>query len=491
MEHTGTYSVGLAGNVLFGLEGIRLPNYEKADSQTSPRFRCKFCAQQKEILGKQAFESNNVEYVECSEDGKNSQANTLCQEKDIQGYPSWEINGKVYSGQRSLEEMEVMVRMVDAISPGKDKAPPRILTTSSERALELSSQLKSLQSVLYGAYWDPHTFEQKEKLGKEAFSNYLSYVECGKDGDHSQLDLCKERKIQVVPTWEINKKLYPGDQELDELEEIIASSKVAKETAATLASAETVVSTPPQKSTSGTESTSKTKDSEPEKPAPLEITKLSTDKTLALAKQMESLNARMYGAYFCTHCYDQKQAFGIDAFSHISYVECTQDGKDSQLGICREKGIRSVPTWEINGKLFVGERSIDELQELVSAELTAVEQLDAVSVQQSSNAPPPIVATSSDQALTVASQMEKLDAKLYGAYWCRFTQAQKERFGKEAFAKIQYVECSPDGLNSASAVCRDKRIDGYPTWQVNGKMYPGDQELEELAIIVADNTKGD
>lgn len=452
----------------------------------SPHFRCKFCAQQKELLGKQAFESNNVEYVECSEDGKNTQAGTLCQEKDIKSYPSWEINGKVYSGQRTLEEIEVMVRMVEASSPGMDKASPRILTASSERALAISNQLKSLQSVLYGAYWDPHTFEQKERLGKEAFSNFLSYVECGKDGDHSQLDLCKERKVQVVPTWEINKKLYPGDQELDQLEKIISSSKVTEETTAALASADTVVRTPPQKSTtSGTESTSKTEGSEPDKPTPLEITKFSTVKALALAKQMESLNTRMYGAYFCTHCYDQKQAFGKDAFSQISYVECTQDGKDSQLELCREKGIRSVPTWEINGKLFKGERSIHELQELVSAELSAAE------LEQPSNAPPPIVATSSDQALTVASQMEKLDAKLYGAHWCRFTQAQKERFGKEAFVKIQYVECSPDGLNSASGICRDKRIEGYPTWEVNGKLYPGDQELEELATIVTENLKGD
>jgi glutaredoxin len=455
----------------------------------SPRFRCKFCSQQKELLGKQAFGSNNVEYVECSEDGKNSQANALCREKDIQGYPSWEINGRVYSGKRTLEEMEVMVRMVEAISPGMDKAPPRILTTSSERALAISSQLKSLQSVLYGAYWDPHTFEQKERLGKEAFSNDLSYVECGKDGDHSQLDLCKERTVQVVPSWEINKKMYPGDQELDELEKIISNSKATEDTTAVLASADTVVSTPPQTSTTaGTVSTSITESSGPDKPTPLEITKISSDEALTLAKQMESLNARMYGAYFCTHCYDQKQAFGKEAFSRISYVECTQDGEDSQLGLCREKGIRSVPTWEISGKLFVGERSIDELQELVSAELSAA---DGLKVKQPSIAAPPIVATSSDQALTVASQMEKLDTKLYGAYWCRFTQAQKERFGKEAFAKIHYIECSPDGLNSASGICRDKRIEGYPTWEVNGKMYPGDQDLEELATIVTDNLKGD
>ena len=124
--------------------------------------RCKFCAKQKEAFGKEAFESKNVEYVECSQDGKDSQAN-LCQ--DVKGYPTWSINGKLYSGERSLEELEVLVRMAEASSPGQDKAPPMIITSSSNRAMAISSKLRDLNANLYGSYWDPHTFEQKERLG--------------------------------------------------------------------------------------------------------------------------------------------------------------------------------------------------------------------------------------------------------------------------------------------------------------------------------------
>ncbi|CAB9515132.1 Vitamin K epoxide reductase family [Seminavis robusta] len=452
---------------------------------------CKFCAKQKELFGKQAFDNNNnknaIEYVECSGDGENSQAKTLCKDKDIQGYPAWEINGRLYSGQRSLDEMEVMVRMAEASEPGNTKGSPRILTSSSKRAMDISQQLESLQGSLFGSYWDPHTFEQKERLGKEAFSK-LSYVECAKDADNSQLDLCKEKHVQVVPTWQINGEMYPGDQDLDELEEIIASSskksnKATDASPALLASAETptdVQSPPPPPA----QQQSKAQ----EKPSPREISETSSNKALALAIQMQSLDTRMYGAYFCDHCYDQKQAFGKEAFSIIPYVECTKDGKDSQLGLCLEKGIRSVPTWQIAGKLYEGERSIDQLQKLVQAEL---EQSKTVQVaktkdqqQQSGNAPPPIVAVSSARAFQVADEMEKVHAKLYGAYWCRYTQAQKERFGQEAFAKINYVECSEDGLNSASGVCREKGVDGYPTWEVNGKLYPGDQDLDELETLV-------
>lgn len=54
-------------------------------------------------------------------------------------------------------------------------------------------------------------------------------------------------------------------------------------------------------------------------------------------------------------------------------------------------------------------------------------------------------------------------AKMYGAFWCPHCQAQKAMFGKSA-KKLPYVECStPDG-KSQLQVCKDKQIEGYPTW---------------------------
>ena len=114
--------------------------------------------------------------------------------------------------------------MVEASSPGQDKAPPMVVTKSSKRAMDISKELKSLNANLFGTYWDPHTFEAKERLGASAMAQ-LPYIECGKDGDNSQLDLCKEKGVRVVPTWSVDGKLYPGDQDLDELEEIIAQAK--------------------------------------------------------------------------------------------------------------------------------------------------------------------------------------------------------------------------------------------------------------------------
>ena len=42
--------------------------------------------------------------IECATDGKNSQA-WLCQSKAIEGFPSWEINGQIDSGVKSLQKL--------------------------------------------------------------------------------------------------------------------------------------------------------------------------------------------------------------------------------------------------------------------------------------------------------------------------------------------------------------------------------------------------
>lgn len=59
----------------------------------------------------------------------------------------------------------------------------------------------------------------------------------------------------------------------------------------------------------------------------------------SLAKRLEEQGATMFGAYWCSHCYAQKQLFGADAFARIRYVECARDGVNSQAALCREKQV--------------------------------------------------------------------------------------------------------------------------------------------------------
>ena len=107
-------------------------------------------------------------------------------------------------------------------------------------------------------------------------------------------------------------------------------------------------------------------------------------------------------------------------------------------------------------------------------------------------APPPIQTTSSDAEIGLARHLKSVGAKMYGAYWCPHCHDQEAEFGKEAFTSINYVECGSDGTNSQVALCEKVAPEskkqtgqdfGFPTWEINGKYYPGVQKLEDLAKI--------
>ncbi|SKB12660.1 conserved membrane hypothetical protein [Planktothrix sp. PCC 11201] len=96
----------------------------------------------------------------------------------------------------------------------------------------------------------------------------------------------------------------------------------------------------------------------------LAITTTSGPAEIALARHLTQIGAKEYGAYWCPHCYDQKQLFGKEAFAIINYIECTTDGKNSQTQLCKKAGIQGFPTWEIGGKLYPGIQPLEKLAEL-------------------------------------------------------------------------------------------------------------------------------
>jgi len=98
--------------------------------------------------------------------------------------------------------------------------------------------------------------------------------------------------------------------------------------------------------------------------------------------------------------------------------------------------------------------------------------------------PPPVTTHSSDRALKLAGELQSMDARMFGAYWCSHCYEQKQTMGLEAMQRIPYIECSKEGLNSQNALCKDRNVPGYPTWEIGGKLYPGEQELDELEDIV-------
>lgn len=81
----------------------------------------------------------------------------------------------------------------------------------------------------------------------------------------------------------------------------------------------------------------------------------SNDALSEFATCIADSGAKFYGAFWCSHCQNQKKAFK-EAASLLPYVECsTADGK-SQTAVCRDAGITSYPTWVFaDGTSMTGE----------------------------------------------------------------------------------------------------------------------------------------
>ena len=94
------------------------------------------------------------------------------------------------------------------------------------------------------------------------------------------------------------------------------------------------------------------------------VTSESTKVTIELAKYLKVKGVVKYSAYWCPNCLNQSELFGKQAYKELNVVECARDGKNSQTQLCIDKEIKGFPTWEINGKLFLGVLSLDELSRL-------------------------------------------------------------------------------------------------------------------------------
>jgi len=121
--------------------------------------------------------------------------------------------------------------------------------------------------------------------------------------------------------------------------------------------------------------------------SPPAVDTTSTERTIRLAKHLQTRGAKVYGAYWCSHCYNQKQIFGAQAAKLLNYIECAPDGENSQRGMCQDRRINGYPTWEIDGKFYAGEKSIDELEALSGLTPQSVTKEVDVSRESSSISP--------------------------------------------------------------------------------------------------------
>ena len=101
----------------------------------------------------------------------------------------------------------------------------------------------------------------------------------------------------------------------------------------------------------------------------------SGEAEIELAKHLKNIGAKMYSAYWCPHCYEQKKVFGVEALQQhlIPFIECAADGTDAQPALCQEVAAKvqkatgkgfGFPTWEINGQYYAGQQPLTELAKL-------------------------------------------------------------------------------------------------------------------------------
>ena len=78
----------------------------------------------------------------------------------------------------------------------------------------------------------------------------------------------------------------------------------------------------------------------------------------ALAQCLATKKIAMYGAAWCTHCQDQKAAFG-SAWQYVPYVECPDNTQ-----VCLSKGVQGYPTWiKADGTKLEGFTELPKLAE--------------------------------------------------------------------------------------------------------------------------------
>src|SRR5436190_2083519 len=62
------------------------------------------------------------------------------------------------------------------------------------------------------------------------------------------------------------------------------------------------------------------------------------------ARCLNSKGLKMYGAWWCPHCAEQKQSFGY-AFQYVNYTECGIEGQTHSVNEqCKKEGIKNFPT---------------------------------------------------------------------------------------------------------------------------------------------------
>jgi len=83
--------------------------------------------------------------------------------------------------------------------------------------------------------------------------------------------------------------------------------------------------------------------------------------------------------------------------------------------------------------------------------------------------------TSTPNVDAFAKCISEKGATFYGASWCGHCANQKQLFNS-SFQYVNYVECTEN-----EDLCKQKGVEAFPTWIINGTKYEGEQSFQQLS----------
>ena len=150
-----------------GVKGLSTPDeialaqyLKKKGAKFYGAYWCPFCTKQRAMFGAGGVRA--LPYVECAPDGLNAER---CP-PEVTGYPAWEIDGKFFSGMKTLPQLQSLSGFDAAVvfpappppppppamPPGGFKQPA-VTEPSTPEQVQLATHLKQSGAVFYGAYW--------------------------------------------------------------------------------------------------------------------------------------------------------------------------------------------------------------------------------------------------------------------------------------------------------------------------------------------------
>ena len=100
------------------------------------------------------------------------------------------------------------------------------------------------------------------------------------------------------------------------------------------------------------------------------------DAYAGLAECLSEKDIIFYGAYWCPACAEQKVMFE-GAAKKLPYLECSPDGRGTQIDECIDAGIDNYPVWEFNGNYRCsGITSPEVLAHIAGCQLPTYDDID-------------------------------------------------------------------------------------------------------------------